>query len=224
MKIIDIKRLPIFDVCAVKFERIKDERGFFSETFRKSDFKNADLPVRLQFGEFLQTNEVFSKAKTFRGMHVNHIAPQGKFVRCVYGRLIDFVLDVNPDSPTYKKLIAYELKADPDADFSEWIWIPQGLAHGTLLTEDSVVEYFCTSEWQAEGERSYSILSDDVDWSLCDKKLAKEAKELFWNPELKISEKDRAAGDIELKEEEKTPEEELDDYFREYQKNNQFIS
>lgn len=219
MKILEVRKLPIFDVYLIRAKRHQDSRGYFCETFRKSSIqRHKDLPVRLQFSEFVQTNEVFSNANTFRGLHVNTIEPQGKLVRCISGRLIDFILDINPCSPTYKKIVAQELKADYSKNSQDWIWIPPGLAHGTLLTEDSLVEYYCTAEWKEKGDKSYSIFSEDIDWSLCNQDLKTESMDILLEPTLNISEKDKSAADIEAHDVELDWEEERNQYFKNYLK------
>ncbi len=219
MKIIDIKRYPIYNVCKIRIARYPDHRGFFTETWRDSIVKQtSDLPIRLQVPDFKQVNEVFSKKGTFRGLHTNTINPQGKLVRCVFGRLIDFILDPNPESPTFCKAIVIDLKQDFSNDYTDWIWIPKGLAHGTLLTEDSLVEYMCSEEWVATGDISYSVFSNDIDWSLADEELWEESKEVLLHPDLNISEKDRNARDIFEKKVFLTKEDELREYFKNYER------
>jgi len=77
------------------------------------------------------------------------------------------------DSLTYKKIISYEVKNSNN--YCDWIWIPPGFAHGVLLLDDSIIEYFCTETYNAKGEQSISILSENIDWSLC----APEVKKYF---------------------------------------------
>jgi dTDP-4-dehydrorhamnose 3,5-epimerase len=219
MKILEIKRYPIYNVCKIKVARYQDNRGYFSETWRQSTAKKTDdLPIRLQIPEFKQSNEVYSKKGTFRGLHTNTINPQGKLIRCVFGRLIDFVVDVNPESETFRKAVLVDLKPDFSNDYTEWLWVPRGLAHGTLLTEESMVEYYCSEEWVAEGDKSYSVFSEDIDWSIADKELWAEAQEELLSPEINISEKDRTAGDFIDKTVELSKDEKLNQYFQKYER------
>lgn len=190
MKIIEVKSLEIPEVKVIKFARFKDERGYFTETFRNSDFRNKnELPFHNGL-EFLQCNEAFSKSNTFRGLHFQWNPFMGKLVRCVYGNLTDYAMDIRKDSPTYGKIIAYEMPSNQENDFNEWIWVPVGFAHGTYLKEDTLIEYFCTGTWNPDCEASISVFSEEIDWSLCEPRFKDY---LLENKNLKISEKDKNA-------------------------------
>jgi dTDP-4-dehydrorhamnose 3,5-epimerase-like enzyme len=84
------------------------------------------------------------------------------------------------------------MPAATDRDFAEWIWVPPGFAHGTLLPEETVIEYFCTAAWNPNAEAGISPLADDLDWSLCDQQVAKLYADAVKNGPL-LSEKDRVA-------------------------------
>lgn len=194
MNILKVNQQAISDIYTIEIGKYQDERGYFSETYRKSALKShSDIPNSLKKSNFAQMNQSFSKANTFRGLHLNTVAPQGKLVRCINGRLLDIILDVNPKSETFRKIIIVDLKEDNTKNSLTWIWIPPGYAHGTLLTEDSIVEYYCSCDWQKEGDRSYSIFSENIDWSLCDKTLLEEAMKYIKSDKLIISEKDESA-------------------------------
>lgn len=176
MKILEVKSLALPEVKVIKFARFHDHRGYFSETFRRSDFKGANPEVAafLKNVEFSQSNESFSKAGTFRGLHFQWNPYMGKLVRAISGRLIDFALDIRKDSKNYGKIIAYEIKADQSLDYNEWIWVPVGFAHGVLLPEDSHIEYMCSGEYSPGCEAGISPLASDIDWSICDAGLKSE--------------------------------------------------
>lgn len=169
MKIIEIRNLEIPEVKVIKFQRFIDERGYFTETLnipQMHDFPELDF---IRDHEFQQINEAHSKANTLRGLHFQWSPYMGKLVRCIRGRLIDFALDIRRNSPTFGKIVAADLKTTQSDDYNQWMWIPPGFAHGTLLTEESTIEYLCTATWSRETEFGISPLSDDIDWSLCDK-------------------------------------------------------
>jgi dTDP-4-dehydrorhamnose 3,5-epimerase len=82
--------------------------------------------------------------------------------------MIDLALDIRLGSPTFGRIIAYDMPASPEAAFGDWIWLPPGFAHGACMLQTSTIEYFCTSEWSPGNETGISPLAADLDWSLCD--------------------------------------------------------
>lgn len=190
MKIIKVTQFSIPAIKVIRFVRYHDERGYFAETFRESSFANHPELNDFRKASFKQTNESSSKKGTIRGLHLQWNPPMGKLVRTIMGRMVDIVLDVRKNSPTFGKIIAYEMPYTPESDFAEWIWVPAGFAHGNFYLEDSRIEYFCTSEYNKEGEVSISPFTHDLDWSLCDAKL-KQLYDRFLKREIIISEKDK---------------------------------
>ena len=159
MKILEVKTLAIPDIKVIRFGRFNDHRGYFTETFRKSDFQKLDF---MKGVDFLQCNDAFSKAGTFRGLHFQWNPFMGKLVRVEMGKIIDFALDIRKGSPDTGKIIAYELTGRPEADNNEWIWLPPGFAHGILAVEESHVEYFCSGEYSPGCEAAISPLAKDM--------------------------------------------------------------
>ncbi len=170
MKIIEIKSLAIPDVKVLRFARFPDHRGYFTESFRRNDFNGIDFLKDL---EFFQSNESFSKKGTIRGIHFQFDPAMGKLVRTLSGRMIDMVMDIRKGSPTFGKIIACDMPASPDLDYGEWIWVPPGFAHGNFFNKPTLIEYYCTAQYNPNGEAGISPLSPDIDWSLCDQKLKK---------------------------------------------------
>ena len=175
MKLLEVKALQIEAIKVVRFARFCDHRGYFTEQFRKSDFLNHPDMDSMKDIEFVQANESYSKKGTVRGLHFQWSPFMGKLVRTLSGRMVDMVLDIRKGSPTFGKIIAYDMPSDLKADYNEWIWVPPGFAHGNFFTEDSTIEYFCSGEYSPGCEAGISPLAVDIDWSLCDKTL----KELF---------------------------------------------
>ena len=91
----------------------------------------------------------------------------GKLVRTLTGRMVNLIIDIRKGSPTFGKMIGYDMPGRLDAEFAEWIWVPPGFAHGNLFTEDTLIEYFCSGEYSQGCEAGISPLSLDIDWSLC---------------------------------------------------------
>lgn len=191
MKILEVKTLAIPEVKVIRFERFADHRGYFTEPFRKTDFKtNTDISF-MKDVEFMQVNESYSHPNVIRGLHFQWNPYMGKLVRVMYGRMIDLVMDIRKNSPTFGKIIAYDMPQSTDNKYGEWIWVPVGFAHGNLFTEESMIEYFCSGEYSPGCEAGISPLSEDIDWSLCDPIL----KELFGSiaktPQGLLSDKDK---------------------------------
>lgn len=171
MKVLGVKELAIPEIKVVRFARFCDHRGYFTESFRRSDLARYPELTGLAGTELVQGNESFSRAGTIRGMHFQWNPYMGKLVRTVYGRMIDLVLDIRKGSPTFGKMIAFDMPADPGAAHAEWIWVPPGFAHGNCFTADTVIEYLCTGEYSQGCEAGISPLAVDVDWSLCETSL-----------------------------------------------------
>jgi dTDP-4-dehydrorhamnose 3,5-epimerase len=166
LKILEVKCLAVPEIQVIRFARFRDHRGYFTEHFRRSDFRN-QLPFMKDI-EFYQCNESASKPGTVRGLHFQWNPTMGKLVRTLSGRMTDLVLDIRKGSPTFGKILAYDMPANPHAEFAEWIWVPPGFAHGNFFTEDSLIEYFCSGEYSPGCEAGISPLALDIDWSLCD--------------------------------------------------------
>ncbi len=178
MKILQIKTLALPDIKVIRFGRFCDHRGYFTESYRKSDFVNHPDMGFMQGIEFMQANESFSRAGTLRGLHFQWNPYMGKLVRTLSGRMVDMVLDIRKGSPTFGKIIAYDIPVNPNNEYSEWIWVPPGFAHGNFFSEDSLIEYFCSGEYSPGCEAGISPLTDDIDWSLCDVELKRVFDEL----------------------------------------------
>ena len=192
MKILSVTPLVMPDVKVIRFARFADDRGYFTEPFRRSDVDVLPELAFLRDVPFLQMNESWSRAGVLRGLHFQWNPFMGKLVRCVQGRLVDFFLDVRLGSPSYGRIAAYDMPSDDGAPFSEWIWLPPGFAHGAAFPENSRIEYLCSGEYNPACEATISVLSPDLDWSLCDAGL-KEAVDRLVRGGVRMSQKDREA-------------------------------
>jgi len=194
MKILEVRDLRLEGIKIIRYGRFADMRGFFAEHFRDSDFRSHPGLNFMKEVKFLQCNESYSRPGTVRGLHFQWNPVMGKLVRTLRGRMIDMVLDIRKGSPTFGKIIGYDMPADPDADFGEWIWVPPGFAHGNFFTEKTQIEYFCSGEYNPECESGISPLAPDIDWSLFDSELKKEFDAIASpaaSPDALMSEKDR---------------------------------
>ena len=191
MKILEVKTLALPDVKVIRYARFRDHRGYFTEHYRKSDFTGSELTPFMRGIEFVQTNESYSRRGTLRGLHFQWNPYQGKLVRTLHGHMIDLALDIRRGSPTFGKIVAYDMPMDPNREYSDWIWLPPGFAHGTVFLQDSTIEYFCSGEYNAACEAGISPLAGDIDWSMCDHGLKQAFDRIAWDEPL-LSEKDRA--------------------------------
>jgi dTDP-4-dehydrorhamnose 3,5-epimerase len=117
-----------------------DERGFFARSWCEREFKEHGLNPRL-----VQCNLSFNRHKgTLRGMHYQQ-APfaEAKLVRCIRGALYDVIIDLRPESPTYKQYFGVELTPDN----RRALYIPEGFGHGFLTLEDDTEVFYQMSEF-----------------------------------------------------------------------------
>ncbi len=155
--------LEIPDVVLVRPQRHGDARGFFQETYRRSEFAAAGIA-----DTFVQDNRARSSRGVLRGLHYQlPPAAQGKLVGVVTGCIFDVAVDLRAASPTYARWVGRTLDAEAD----ELLWIPPGFAHGYVALSDVAdVTYKVTTEYSAALDRG--IRWDDpaigVEWPVTD--------------------------------------------------------
>ena len=169
MKILSVTPLAIPDIKVIRFGRFCDQRGYFTEPFRRSDLKNhPEIAETFANVEFVQMNESLSRSEVLRGLHFQWNPFMGKLVRTMAGHMVDIVLDIRKGSPTYGKGLMYDMPASLLADYCEWIWVPPGFAHGNYFLGDTVIEYLCAGEYSQGCEACIAPYAEDIDWSLCE--------------------------------------------------------
>jgi dTDP-4-dehydrorhamnose 3,5-epimerase len=126
----------------IELEPVSDERGFFSRSFCVKEFAAQGLQVN-----FVQHSLSYSAARgTLRGMHFQ-TAPHSevKVVNCISGAIWDVIIDLRPDSPTYKQWQGFELTAENHRQ----LYIPAGFAHGfQTLSDDAEVSYLISAFYE----------------------------------------------------------------------------
>lgn len=133
-----------------------DDRGFFVETFRKSELSELGLP---EGAEFVQENHSRSRRGVVRGMHMQLGAGMAKLVRCARGAIVDVIIDVRQRSPSYGKWQAFELT---DVNHHQLL-VPVGFAHGFCVTSEVAdVIYKQTAYYDPELERGITPNDPDV--------------------------------------------------------------
>jgi dTDP-4-dehydrorhamnose 3,5-epimerase len=138
-----------------------DARGFFFESFNAREFQRATGADR----EFVQDNHSYSQKGVLRGLHYQIEHPQGKLVRVTSGEVFDVAVDLRRSSPTFGKSVCVALSASNKRQ----LWVPEGFAHGFLVTSESAEFLYKTTDyWYPEHERT--LLWDDpklgIDWPL----------------------------------------------------------
>lgn len=134
----------IKDVYTIDVKKYGDNRGYFMETYKESDFKAACLDYN-----FVQDNQSKSKAGVLRGLHFQKTHPQAKLVRVLEGEVFDVAVDLRKNSPTYGKWVGVILSAEKGNLFM----IPRGFAHGfVVLSETATFCYKCDELYHPEDE------------------------------------------------------------------------
>jgi dTDP-4-dehydrorhamnose 3,5-epimerase len=143
---IKVEETEISDVKIIRGNRFIDERGFFSETYKESEYLEIGIP------RFVQDNMSESSKGVIRGLHwQNSPHGQGKLVTCLRGSILDVAVDIRRESQTFGKHVAIELNAKEQIA----LWVPEGFAHGFQSLENQTrVSYKVTNYWDKTSERS----------------------------------------------------------------------
>jgi len=137
---------PLQDVVLIEPQVFGDARGFFLESWQEKKFAEAGINAR-----FVQDNHSRSSQWTLRGLHFQTQHTQGKLVRVTSGSVFDVMVDLRRSSPTFGKSWGVELSADNH----RMLWVPEGLAHGILITSESAdFLYKCTAIYSPPDERT----------------------------------------------------------------------
>lgn len=132
--------------------RLEDERGYFARTWCRKEFEAQGLNTNL-----VQCSISFNKKKgTLRGMHYQAASHEEvKLVRCTSGAIYDVIIDMRPESQTYRQWVAAELTVENQKMF----YIPEGFAHGLITLQDNTEVFYQISEFY------YPDLSRGVRWN-----------------------------------------------------------
>jgi dTDP-4-dehydrorhamnose 3,5-epimerase len=153
-----VKRLPTRLEGLVLVESVvhRDARGFFQETYRASVF--SEMGIR---DTFVQDNHSRSERGIVRGMHFQF--DMAKLIRCARGSILDVVVDLRRDSPTYGSWESFELSDENGRQ----LYCPIGFAHGFCVTsEEADVIYKCSAYYNPELERgiAYDDPAIGIEW------------------------------------------------------------
>lgn len=157
-----VDKTPIKDCFLITPQVFEDERGYFYETFHQEKFQ---VQTGIQTS-FVQDNQSQSSKGVLRGLHFQK-APhqQAKLVRVVKGRVLDVVVDLRKDSPSFGQ----HYSAILDQENKQQLYIPRGCAHGFItLSDSSIFAYKCDAFYNREADSGirYDDATLGIDWRL----------------------------------------------------------
>lgn len=153
------KKLEIPDIIVIEPQSFSDDRGFFFESFKESEFASNGIDIK-----FVQDNFSHSAKSVIRGLHFQKPPKaQAKLVTVVSGKILDVAVDIRKNSSTYGKWVS-QILSDED---HKLLYVPEGFAHGfCVLSEEADVMYKVSSEYSPEHEGGI-IWNDpklNIDW------------------------------------------------------------
>ncbi len=168
-------RLKLAGAYRIDLEPREDERGFFARAWCQKEFAEHGLETRI-----VQSNLSYNRYKgTLRGMHYQ--APpheEVKLVRCIRGSIFDVIIDLRPDSPTYRQWVGVELTAAN----RQMLYVPRGFAHGFQTLEDDTEVFYHVSEFyhpQAERGVRWNDPQFGIAWPAVEKRIV-SVKDQSW--------------------------------------------
>jgi dTDP-4-dehydrorhamnose 3,5-epimerase len=149
----NFKETALRGAFIIEIEKKVDERGFFARAWCRKEFEKHGLNTQV-----VQANVSFNNKKgTLRGMHYQ-AAPYGevKLVRCTQGAIYDVIIDLRPDSPTYKQWIGVELTSEN----YKMLYVPENFAHGFQTLEDNTEVTYQVSQFYSPGSERGARYND----------------------------------------------------------------
>ncbi len=146
----------------IELERKEDNRGFFARGFCQNEFKEHGLKALIAQGNIASN----AKRGTLRGMHFQYPpAAETKLVRCTRGAILDIIVDLRPESPTYLQHVAVELGQDD----MRALYVPERFAHGYQTLHDHTDTSYLVGEFytpSCEGGLMYNDPELALEWPL----------------------------------------------------------
>ena len=138
-----------------------DERGYFYESYNQQTFNEAGIDC-----SFVQDNQARSSYGVLRGLHYQKgDKAQAKLVRVLEGTVLDVVVDLRADAPTFKQSYSIELSAEN----KKQLFVPRGFAHGYVVLSDTAEFFYkCDNFYDksAEGGIAYNDPDLNIDWRI----------------------------------------------------------
>jgi len=149
------------DLAILEPEVMEDNRGYFMESYHYNDLKSQGIDIR-----FIQDNQSKSRKGVLRGLHFqNSPHAQTKLIRVLSGEILDVVVDLRKNKPTFGKSYSTKLSSENRRQ----LLIPRGFAHGFLvLSETAETLYKCDEFYhpEAEGGIMYNDPALKIDWTM----------------------------------------------------------
>lgn len=147
MKFVETKLAGAY---VVELEPHRDERGFFARAWCEDEFRKQGLVTSMAQGNVVCSN---AKAGTLRGLHFQkHPHEEVKLVRCTRGSVFDVMVDLRPESPTFKQWFGLELTEDN----GKMLYVPRRFLHGFMtLTERADVFYQASVPFNRESAAGF---------------------------------------------------------------------
>ena len=153
---------PIAGACIIDVNRIEDDRGFFGRLWCEQEYRDRGLVPHIR-----QSNIGFNpRAGTLRGLHYQkspHL--EAKIVRCTRGAMFDVIVDLRPDSPSYRQWFGLELNQDN----ATMLYVPEGCATGyQTLVDNTEMHYMATEFYHPESATGvrYNDPAFNIEWPL----------------------------------------------------------
>ena len=148
-----INETKLSGVVVIEPKIYEDNRGAFFESYNKNRYSETGIDK-----EFVQDNLSYSRKNVLRGLHFQNPVAQAKLVSVIKGEVLDIMVDIRTDSPTFKCWEGFILSETNKRQ----IYIPEGFAHGYIvLSEEAYFHYKCTDFYSPENE--HCIRWDDPD-------------------------------------------------------------
>lgn len=155
-------RLPIAGAFLIELEPRGDARGSFARAYCKREFEAQGISFDVVQSNLARTHH----AGVVRGLHYQEPpADEQKLVRCLSGGVLDGLIDMRPDSPSYRTVYSTRL----DAENRRALFVPSGVAHGYQVLLDGTEFFYMTDQYYAPGQER-GVRFDDpklgIDWPL----------------------------------------------------------
>ncbi|HTD93658.1 MAG TPA: dTDP-4-dehydrorhamnose 3,5-epimerase [Chitinophagaceae bacterium] len=162
------EKTKLGDAYIITPEIFKDDRGFFTEAYRKDKFSEAGIDV-----EFVQDNHSRSSRNVLRGLHFQWEPPMGKLMRVTQGEAFLVAVDIRLGSPTFGKWIGLEASLEN----RKMLYAPASFARGfCVLSEFAEIQYKCTGIYsnKAESGISWNDPAIGIEWPVTNPILSKK--------------------------------------------------
>lgn len=157
----DFEKADIDGVWIITPKKFGDHRGYFMETWKQEEFDQHIPGIK-----FVQDNESHSSYGVLRGLHYQRNEwSQAKLVRVSSGCILDVIVDLRKDSPTFGKHLSVKLSDENNRQ----LWVPRGFAHGfVVLSEYATFQYKVDNFYHPEAEATllYNDTNLNIDWRI----------------------------------------------------------